>query len=75
MPDTARQPFEDRPDRPFTGDDTEPAWTRDAHDRIIDRLESARGPVIAKASEYPDGYVVRPHRHSRAQLIYALAVS
>ncbi|WP_346898869.1 helix-turn-helix transcriptional regulator [uncultured Roseibium sp.] len=73
MPGTSRRPFEDRPDRDPQDDDTEPAWTREAHDRIIDRLERARGPVIAKASEYPDGYVVRPHRHSRAQLIYALA--
>lgn len=53
--------------------DAKPAAPVETHDRIIESLERARGPVIAKASEYPDGYVVRPHRHSRAQLIYALA--
>ncbi len=73
MPGTSRYPFVGRLDRDLEDRDREPAWTRDAHDRIIDRLERASGPVIAKASEYPDGYVVRPHRHSRAQLIYALA--
>lgn len=55
------------------GDDPAPAWSLETHDQIINQLEKASGPVIAKASEYPDGYVVRPHRHSRAQLIYALA--
>jgi AraC-like DNA-binding protein/quercetin dioxygenase-like cupin family protein len=73
LPGTSRYPFVGRLDRDLEDRDREPAWTRDAHDRIIDRLERASGPVIAKASEYPDGYVVRPHRHSRAQLIYALA--
>jgi len=73
MPDTVSQSFEAGPDRVLEGDGPEPARTPDAQDLIIDGLEKAGGPVIAKASEYPDGHVVRPHRHSRAQLIYALA--
>lgn len=38
---------------------------------IVDQIERAEGALVARASEYPDGHVVTPHRHSRAQLIYA----
>nr|WP_246088881.1 helix-turn-helix transcriptional regulator [Phreatobacter stygius] len=36
-------------------------------------LESTDGHTIALASDYPRGYLVNKHRHSRAQLLYALA--
>lgn len=48
-------------------------WSEEPHARSIEWLEKAVGPVVAKASEYPNGHVVPPHRHSRAQLIYPLA--
>lgn len=45
----------------------------ESHEQIVARLDRLEGPVIAKASDYPDGYVVPPHSHSRAQLLYAHA--
>ncbi len=42
------------------------------HDRLA-WLESRRGPIVALPSEYPDGYEVRAHSHSRSQLLHALA--
>ncbi len=41
------------------------------HDRL-EWLESRSGPIVALPSEYPDGYKVRQHRHSRSQLLHAL---
>jgi AraC-like DNA-binding protein/mannose-6-phosphate isomerase-like protein (cupin superfamily) len=41
--------------------------------RRLDRIEQAQGDVIASASDYPDGYLVASHRHSRAQLLHAMA--
>lgn len=42
----------------------------------LDRLEltaidAAPGPVYARPGNYPSGYFVRKHSHSRAQLLYA----
>lgn len=42
-----------------------------AHERRIARLETLPGSVIAIPAEYPDGYYVPFHHHSRAQLLYA----
>ncbi|MEO3385165.1 helix-turn-helix transcriptional regulator [Mesorhizobium sp. CAU 1741] len=41
--------------------------------RRLDRIEAARGDVIAVASDYPDGFRVNEHRHSRGQLLHALS--
>ncbi|WP_315924387.1 helix-turn-helix transcriptional regulator [Mesorhizobium sp. SP-1A] len=41
------------------------------HDRL-EWLETRSGPIVALPSEYPDGYEVREHRHSRSQLLHAL---
>jgi AraC-like DNA-binding protein/quercetin dioxygenase-like cupin family protein len=41
--------------------------------RRQDWIEQADGQAVALASDYPAGYRVKPHRHSRAQLLYALA--
>ncbi|MCB1482962.1 MAG: helix-turn-helix transcriptional regulator [Rhodobiaceae bacterium] len=37
----------------------------------LDWLERAEGAVAALGSDYPDGYRVETHRHSRSQLLYA----
>jgi AraC-like DNA-binding protein/mannose-6-phosphate isomerase-like protein (cupin superfamily) len=37
----------------------------------LEEIERGEGPVLALPSEYPDGYNVLPHRHTRAQLLYA----
>ena len=37
----------------------------------LEEIERSEGPVLAIAAEYPDGYAVQPHRHRRAQLLYA----
>jgi AraC-like DNA-binding protein/mannose-6-phosphate isomerase-like protein (cupin superfamily) len=34
-------------------------------------LEEAKGDALALSSSYPDGHSVRPHRHSRSQLLHA----
>jgi AraC-like DNA-binding protein/quercetin dioxygenase-like cupin family protein len=59
-------------------------WAKSMHFRILnspvpesqeqslERLERTTTPLVAKASECPDGFVVAPHAHSRAQLIHAL---
>ena len=39
----------------------------------LEWIEAAGGAVVASASDYPDGYRVKPHRHSRAQLLHALS--
>ena len=43
------------------------------HQRRLDWIEAASGNVVASASDYPDGSVVAPHRHGRAQLLHALS--
>ena len=48
-------------------------WSEEPHAKSVEWLERAVGPIVAKASEYADGHVVPPHRHSRAQMIYALS--
>lgn len=48
-------------------------WSEEPHVKCVEWLERAVGPVVAKASEYADGHVVPTHRHSRAQMIYALS--
>ncbi len=48
-------------------------WSEEPHVKCVEWLERAVGPIVAKASEYTDGHVVPPHRHSRAQMIYALS--
>lgn len=35
-------------------------------------LESRNGAIVALPSEYPDGYQVKDHHHSRDQLLHAL---
>ena len=35
-------------------------------------LEQVAGPAVALPTEYPDGYRVPQHRHSRSQLLHAL---
>ncbi|RJX73391.1 helix-turn-helix domain-containing protein [Pseudomonas sp. LS-2] len=36
----------------------------------IDALDSTPRPVIAIGTDYPEGYLLRRHRHRRAQLLY-----
>lgn len=43
------------------------------HRERLDWLEQTRGPIVALPSEYPDGYHVPNHHHSRSQLLHALA--
>jgi AraC-like DNA-binding protein/mannose-6-phosphate isomerase-like protein (cupin superfamily) len=43
------------------------------HDLRIAWLEKLPGQVIATASDYPGGYCVPTHRHSRSQLLHALS--
>ncbi len=42
------------------------------HEQRLRWLEEAGGEVVALPSEYPDGYRVPTHRHSRSQLLHAL---
>ncbi|TYR30444.1 AraC family transcriptional regulator [Mesorhizobium microcysteis] len=39
----------------------------------LDWIEAAPGQVVAAASDFPDGHMVEPHRHGRAQLMHALS--
>jgi AraC-like DNA-binding protein/quercetin dioxygenase-like cupin family protein len=43
------------------------------HDLRIAWLEKLPGEVIATASDFPAGYCVPTHRHSRSQLLHALS--
>lgn len=43
------------------------------HVERLAAIEAASGPVYAIPSEYPAGYHVKPHNHSRAQFVYARA--
>ena len=36
----------------------------------IDTLDSTLRPVIAIGTDYPDGFLLRRHRHRHAQLLY-----
>jgi AraC-like DNA-binding protein len=42
------------------------------HRERLDWLEHAKGPIVALPSEYPSGYLVPDHHHSRSQLLHAL---
>jgi AraC-like DNA-binding protein/quercetin dioxygenase-like cupin family protein len=42
------------------------------HHKRLEWLEEAEGRVLALPTDYPDGYHVPSHRHSRSQLLYAL---
>jgi AraC-like DNA-binding protein/quercetin dioxygenase-like cupin family protein len=42
------------------------------HVERLQHLEEAVGLVVAVPTDYPDGYHVPRHRHSRSQLLYAL---
>ena len=41
------------------------------HYKYLAEIEAGQGLVVAVPSEYPDGYYVPAHRHTRAQLLYA----
>ena len=41
------------------------------HRERLDWLERVHGPIVALPTEYPDGYHVPDHSHSRGQLLYA----
>lgn len=41
------------------------------HRERLDWLELADGPIVALPTEYPNGYHVPDHSHSRGQLLYA----
>lgn len=41
------------------------------HRERLDWLEHVHGPIVALPTEYPDGYHVPDHSHSRGQLLYA----
>ena len=43
------------------------------HGVRLAEIDEARGPVFAYAGQYPDGYTVPPHRHTRGQLLRAAA--
>jgi AraC-like DNA-binding protein/quercetin dioxygenase-like cupin family protein len=36
-------------------------------------IEAADNKVVSLSTDYPDGYHVKPHHHSRSQLLYALS--
>lgn len=48
-----------------------PVELDDQLDAHLRHLEHANEPVLAIASDYPDGYFVPPHSHTRSQLLYA----
>lgn len=50
----------------------ESAVLRQLHEQRLEWLERAEGAVVALPTEYPDGYHVPTHRHSRSQLLHAL---
>jgi AraC-like DNA-binding protein/quercetin dioxygenase-like cupin family protein len=43
------------------------------HEFRIGWLEQSTGQVVALASDYPSGYLVPRHQHSRSQLLYPLS--
>jgi len=43
------------------------------HGVRLAEIDEARGPVFAYMGQYPDGYTVPPHRHTRGQLLHAAA--
>jgi len=50
--------------------------SQNGHSRIaaeIARRQQVPRPVVGWAIDYPDGYVIPPHSHPRAQLVYAAA--
>lgn len=40
--------------------------------QVMDEVENALAPVLCRATNYPAGWQVQPHLHSRHQLIYAV---
>jgi len=48
------------------------ADSRAQHEKRISWLEETDAPILPLASDYTPAHVVPPHRHSRAQLLYAL---
>lgn len=52
--------------------DGPPADLSRLHRERLDWLEQAPGPIVALPSEFPDGYHVPEHHHSRSQLLHAL---
>jgi AraC-like DNA-binding protein/mannose-6-phosphate isomerase-like protein (cupin superfamily) len=43
------------------------------HARRVEWLEQVRGPVVPLGTDYPAEYVIPSHRHSKAQLLYAVS--
>lgn len=43
------------------------------HRKRISVIDDFEGPLLAISCDYPAGYSVRPHRHRRAQFLYARA--
>lgn len=41
------------------------------HSHRLATIETSVGPIYAMPSDYPEGYFVEKHSHSRAQLLYA----
>ncbi|WP_291717783.1 helix-turn-helix transcriptional regulator [Magnetospirillum sp. 64-120] len=60
----------DTPLPPPLGYDGPPS--SDQHLRRIEWVEALEGAIVPLASDYADRVVVPPHRHKRAQLLYAL---
>lgn len=59
------------PSKPPVGEPTTDEL-RHLHARRLTWLEQVEGRIVALPTEYPDGYRVPFHRHSRAQLLHAL---
>ena len=41
------------------------------HANRLAAIEASSGPIVAIPAHYPAGYHVKPHHHTRAQLLYA----
>ena len=59
------------PSKPPVGEPTTDEL-RHLHARRLTWLEQVEGRIVALPTEYPDGYRVPFHSHSRAQLLHAL---
>ncbi|MGH9887340.1 MAG: AraC family ligand binding domain-containing protein, partial [bacterium] len=51
-----------RPRRPATGS---------IDRRYFAEVDDDPMPIVCKASDYPAGHVIEPHKHVRGQLVYA----
>lgn len=58
---------------PFPRNTRDPVELDRWHHERVEWLERKAGAVIASPEDYPDGYRVPTHRHSRAQLLLALS--